>query len=244
MTENAHKNDAPEPSQSGFAAIATRLQRAILDGKYPYQTKLPPERELAEFFAASRGTIRSALRQLEDLGLLARRVGSGTFVIYKTNEILSESGDERNENIVESISPLELIESRLAMEPRMAQLAVLNATAQDLNRMRTIVEQLEKCAEDSDSFSRNDEDFHLFLAAATHNRLIYWLYKKLNEVRAQAQWNTVKGRILKRKNIEDYNQEHRALYEALVNRNAESARNIMIQHLEHARQDLERIHAN
>lgn len=235
------QNDMPTPSQTGSNAIASRLREAILQGKYPYQTKLPPERELADFFSASRGTVRSALHQLEDMGLLARRVGSGTFVTYKPkeeqpNEELDPTGD-----IVESISPLELIEARLAIEPHMVQLAVLNATARDLDRMRGIVERLETCESDSERFSREDEAFHLCLASASHNRLIVWLYNRLNDVRSHAQWSGVKRSVLKKQNINTYNREHRALYEALLNRDMASARAVISQHLEHARQDLLRV---
>ena len=196
--ENEKMSDAPAPPQTGSTAIATRLKRAILDGRYPYETKLPPERDLAEFFSASRGTVRAALRRLEDNGMLDRRVGSGTFVIYKPEEQRPEVSDSVSEDIVETTSPLELIESRLAIEPSMLRLAVMNATTRDLERMRSIVEELETCGDDPNRFSTADEAFHLCLAAASHNRLIYWLYKQLNEVRAHAQWSVVKRSILKK----------------------------------------------
>ena len=186
MTERDNVTDTPTPPQTGSVAIAMRLKRAIHDGRYPYETKLPSERDLAEFFAASRGTVRAALRQLEDMGLLARRVGSGTFVVYKPAAERSDLPEFVDEDIVERTSPLELIESRIAIEPHMVKLAVLNATARDLEKMREVVEELETCDDDSERFSRGDEAFHLCLAAASHNKLINWLYEQLNEVRAHA----------------------------------------------------------
>lgn len=226
---------APEPAQTGSASIAARLREAILNGEYPYQTRLPAERELAEFYSASRGTIRVALQQLEEMGLLARRVGSGTFVIYNS---VVDTPEKTERDIAEFTSPLELIESRLAIEPRMVKLAVLNASNRDLEDIRDALERLENCSNDRDGFSRADEDFHLALAAASHNRLIYWLYCRLNEVRSHAQWDGMKNSIINPQVIVDYNAQHRALYSALVNRDIDKAQRLIVDHLEVARQHL------
>lgn len=235
MAESAKTLDAPEAVQSGSASIAARLRRAILEGEYPYQTRLPAERELAEFFSASRGTIRAALNQLEEMGLLARRVGSGTFVIYRadSNMVDTDGGD-----IAEITSPLELIEARLAIEPHMVKLAALNASNRDLEQLQSILGNLEDCHDDREEFSRADEQFHLSLASASHNRLIYWFYKKLSDVRTHAQWGGMKKLIVNPDTIKTYNSQHRALYTALVHRDLESAEKIMIEHLEKARMDL------
>ncbi len=235
MTEN---RPAPEPPKTGSAAIVTRLRQAILDGKYPYQSKLPPERELARFFGMSRGTVRTALRKLEELGLLDRRIGSGTFVVHKTDSHAAPQVDQEGTEIAETTSPLELIEGRLAIEPHMAQLAVLNATIRDLEGIRAVLEDLEASAGDSERFSRHDERFHLAIAAASHNRLIHWLYRKLNSVRSHAAWGAMKRSVLTADNIDIYNREHRRVYQALLDRNAESARAAITSHLDHARRDL------
>ena len=73
----------PATVTGGSAAIAARLQQAILDGTYAYGARLPAERELASHFGASRSTVREALRRLEERRLLTRRIGSGTFVNYR-----------------------------------------------------------------------------------------------------------------------------------------------------------------
>ncbi|MBT4085477.1 MAG: FadR family transcriptional regulator [Alphaproteobacteria bacterium] len=235
MAKMVQGMDTPEAIQSGSANIAARLRRAILEGEYSYQTKLPAERELAEFFSASRGTIRAALNQLEEMGLLARRVGSGTFVIYKA---YSELLDGEGRDIAEITSPLELIEARLAIEPHMIKLAALNASNRDLDQLRKFLENLEDCQNDRESFSSADEQFHLGLASASHNRLIYWFYKKLSDVRSHAQWGGMKKLIVNPDNIKAYNTQHRALFNALENRDMERAEKLMIAHLEKARLDL------
>lgn len=66
--------------KTAAAACADAVRGAILGGKLAPGERLPPERELAESFGASRVTVRSALAQLEASGLLSVRQGSGYVV--------------------------------------------------------------------------------------------------------------------------------------------------------------------
>ena len=52
----------------------------LAGGRYRQGDRLPPENEVATMLGISRGTLRSALRRLEDRGEIVRRQGSGTFV--------------------------------------------------------------------------------------------------------------------------------------------------------------------
>ena len=62
--------------------ILSRLKRAIETGIYAHGDQLPAERQLAVTFGAARSTIRKVLAQLEQMKLVTRRAGSGTFVNY------------------------------------------------------------------------------------------------------------------------------------------------------------------
>jgi len=222
--------DLPSAVSVGSAAIAARLRQAILEGRYADGERLPAERELAQHFDASRSTVREALRRLEETNLVSRRVGSGTFVTYRT------AFDSNN--IAEVTSPVELIDVRLAIEPQMARLVVSHATARDLERMGEALRQVEAANRDSEAFSRADEQFHLALAESTRNPLMVWLYRQINDVRCHAQWDAMKDKILISERIDEYNRQHRALYDALCSRDADAAVRIVTEHLEKARRDL------
>jgi DNA-binding FadR family transcriptional regulator len=221
---------APLAPAGGSAHIAAQLRRAILQGEYSYGERLQAERQLADHFNASRSTVREALRQLADMHLVTRRVGSGTFVSYRHHF--------DDDNIAEVTSPLELIEVRLAIEPHLARLAVANASARDLDRMAEALRKVESCGRDRELFSRSDEQFHLAFSECTRNPLMVWLYRHINDVRGHKQWAAMKDKILSGDRINHYNQEHRALYEAVRSRDLEGAVRIITQHLETARRDL------
>ncbi len=226
----AGREPLPDVVTKGSAAIATTLQKAILKGAYAYGERLPPERDLAKHYDTSRSTVREALRRLEDLKLVTRRIGSGTYVNYHRTP--------DGHVMATRTSPIELIEVRLGIEPQMARLAALHATIEDLGRLEAAIMELGKAGEDRDAFSNADEQFHLRLAECTRNPLMIWLYRHINDIRGHAAWNRMKEKILTPERIAAYNEHHRRIFEAISNRDAESAASIVREHIERAHQDL------
>jgi DNA-binding FadR family transcriptional regulator len=214
----------------GSAWITAQLRQAIMEGGYAHGEKLPAERQLASAYRASRTTIRTALDQLETERLVSRRVGAGTFVNFRPQ------GD--TEDIAELTSPLELIEVRLGIEPNMVRLAVLNATARDIERLAAAMARMEPSSGDSESFTLWDEEFHQLIAEATRNPLMVWVYRQINAVRTHSQWNAMKDKVLTPGRIAEYNQQHTALYEAIRTRDIEAAVAIVTNHLHYARRQL------
>lgn len=219
------------PSVRGAPGVVAHLRKAILDGLYLYGDRLPAERQLARAFGCSRSTVREALRVLEQAGLIARRVGSGTFVAYRP-------GASAEDDVSEITSPVELIEVRLALEPRMVRLVAVNATARDLERLDEALARLEDSGADADHFTQWDRRFHQLLAEATHNPLMSALYRQINHVRGHGQWSAMKDKILSAERIADYNRQHRTLTRALHVRDGEAAQRIITRHLRDARRDL------
>src|SRR5713101_5118674 len=71
-----------------YEKVAQQIQRLIRDGLLKPGDMLPPERELAEMFQASRSSLRDAIRALELMGLVAARQGEGTVVRDPSAEAL------------------------------------------------------------------------------------------------------------------------------------------------------------
>jgi DNA-binding GntR family transcriptional regulator len=59
-----------------YAEIARELTEAIASGQYPVGTVLPTELELRDHYRTSRHTVRAALHELQQLGLVSRRGNS------------------------------------------------------------------------------------------------------------------------------------------------------------------------
>jgi len=211
------------------ADIAGALRKQITSARLATNDRLPPERTLAEQFDVARGTVREALKRLEETGFVERRPGSGTYVTY------SESNETRS--IAETTRPLELIDARFAVEPHMVRLAVLHATEFDIAKTEAHLQAME-AGGDATSFADADDRFHLALARCTQNSLIIWMMERMHEVRSHAQWARMRTITLEPRIIALYNRQHRGIVDAIRARNAEAAGQLMKEHLESARRSL------
>ncbi len=212
-------------------SIAAALERRIVDGGLTVGQRLPTERELAATFSTSRGTVREALRSLETQGLVARRVGSGTFVAFEP-----DAGED--DDVAEITSPLELAEVRAAIEPHIVRLAVRNATARDIAALERETREMATAIYDPARFSKHDERFHLGLARATRNPLMIEICRRVNHVRTHDQWSTIRDKILTPERIAEYNTQHEALLAALARRDTARAIEIITDHVDFVRSDL------
>lgn len=211
------------------SAIARAIAAAIRGGTHRPGDRLPAERDLATQFGGARGTIRAALDRLERQGLIARRVGSGTFV----TEAANPGGD-----VADLTSPQELLEARRAVEPQLVRLAVRKATPRDLALLDEALASLEACGDDIDKFGAGDLLFHERLAAATHNPLMQALFRQVNRVRGHQHWRDIQHKTLTRARIDEYHRQHRALLAAIAARDADLAERLAGGHLDEAERDM------
>lgn len=72
-------NRDDEPVGPKYRAIFESLKESILAGEYGHGARLPSETDLVRRFGVSRMTIVKAIKELQNLGLVVRRVGSGTY---------------------------------------------------------------------------------------------------------------------------------------------------------------------
>lgn len=78
--------DSSSPDDPKYRMIADSLRASVLAGEYKTGSRLPSETELVRRFGVSRMTIVKAVKELQQMGLVTRRVGSGTYVSALTNQ--------------------------------------------------------------------------------------------------------------------------------------------------------------
>lgn len=71
---------------SRYLQLSRHIANAINEGRLEKGFQLPPERELAEMGNISRVTVRKAVRELVDAGLVEQRRGAGSFVLGATTK--------------------------------------------------------------------------------------------------------------------------------------------------------------
>lgn len=158
-----------------FQDVVEQIQEAIISGKLKKGDQLPAERDLKERFNISRGTLREALRVLEQKGLIEIRTGvaGGSIVKGASTEQVSESLGLLIR--YKKVSLDNLAEFRERIEGDVAALAAERATADDISRLEKLLAEasahLEKGEPHWDSFIRTDELIHLALTEITRNPL-------------------------------------------------------------------------
>ncbi len=155
--------------------IVDQIRMLVREGRLRPGDRLPSERELCERFAVSRVTIREALRMLEASGLVEVRVGArgGAFVTTPTSERVGAGLAD-----LLSLSPLtasNVTEARMVIELGLIPLAVERATDTDLRELRELCEAGRRALDAGTYSMAMSAEFHVRLAAATHNPAIEML---------------------------------------------------------------------
>ena len=92
MTEPAMTQRTSERARHKRHQVLASLKNTIESGDIPSGSFLPGENELAREFSVSRGTIRSALSELEDQKLIEKRSGIGSLVTFDGHQIETADG--------------------------------------------------------------------------------------------------------------------------------------------------------
>jgi DNA-binding FadR family transcriptional regulator len=156
-----------------FQNVVDQIQEAILDGRLKNGETLPSERELKEMFNISRGTLREALRVLEQKGLIEIRLGvSGGSVVKEVNtEQISESLGLLIRS--QKVSLNHLAEFREDVEGIVAAHAAERRTEKDIIRLKELLADAHGCVAEGSSqrnaFIEIDKRIHMTMAEITKN---------------------------------------------------------------------------
>jgi GntR family transcriptional regulator, transcriptional repressor for pyruvate dehydrogenase complex len=213
------------PSEAKSEDLTTRLladfRALIASGEIKPGSRLPPERELAKRFGASRSSLRPVIKMLENVGVLSQRVGDGTYLNSDATGVLSVPLNFLI--LLDGISLIELFEARLMLEPELAARAAHSASGEDLESMRRTFAAFKENPVNADI------DFHMAICRATRNRICMRMFEAIH--RAFAQGMVLTSRLAPERAL-DF---HRSIYSAVHLRNAEEARKLMTEHLLHAK---------
>lgn len=131
---------------------------------------------------------------------------------------------------------IELLTARRPVEIEVAKLAAENATKEDIDKLRHIVEEQEDLARKGKSVSHLDTEFHLLLAKASGNQILEAIVGLLRKKQEDAN----EFEVIRRKTGHIYNTEHRKIFEAIEQRDADMAKLTMRRHLDNLMQSVEK----
>ena len=208
-------------------AIVRQIEKRIFEGQLKSGQMLPPENELMKQFGVGRNTVREALRILEASGLIKVKQGSrgGPVITRLTNEFVSDFLMKAMR--LRGVSPDQLSEFRLAIEPSMAELvaAKKNIKPELISQMENNILKVKKLYQEGKVTAYGNMDFHVLIASATENPMFVVLIRTL-----RVSFNLISPpqNKIQSKTIE----YHEKILGAIKKRDPVEAREQMYQHME------------
>ncbi len=208
--------------------IEDALMEYISQDDMKLGTKLPNELNLAEKFGVGRSTIREAVKSLSTKGVLEVRRGSGTYVIAKNFTEDDPLGLSKLEDKYKLA--LELLDVRLMLEPEIAAKAAEYASQEQIEAMKSIANEVEELYIAGKDHMKKDIELHKVIAQSSQNRVVEMLVPIINSA------ITTFVNLTYRKLRDETISSHRAIIEAIENRDSTGAKCAMIMHLNYNRQ--------
>lgn len=209
--------------------LTTQVLALVQSEKLRPGDRLPSVKELADRFSVATPTMREALRLLEMAGNLDIRHGSGIYVRQPETRMMVTNPYARQ---VDTQTILNLLQARLLIEPPVAELAAVHASAKDLDGLDALLADTSQYLGGQESADAvlgvANMRFHRGIADSANNSVLADVVFSLTEVHIKEQMAVLD---LYNNRVRDHEQ-HRLILGALMNRDAREARRLMFEHID------------
>jgi len=225
---------------SMWMPFAQELTVRIVTGRYPAGSLIPTETQLGQEFDVSRTVVREGTKVLADKGLLISRRGLGTRVLDRSEwrtfdpDVLSVRLEHGDRDVVLR----EVLVLRRSIEPELAARTAELAAQEDLDALGELIERSRAEQRNPKAFRLLDAEFHARVAELGQNSLLRDVIKILEQPIAIQRELT--GQI-PGAGSKVPQQQHEAVYRCIAHRDAEGARQSMLEHIKWAEERLDRV---
>ena len=214
--------------------IANQIKRLIIDGKLKPGDQLPPERELIKQLGVSRPSLREALNALAAMGFLDVRQAKRTFVKSVTSKLIEDPLSLLIKADDQKI--FDLIEVRKAIETWAAYHAAQKASREDIKQLDTIIGEMKRAFEEGRSWEKQDADFHLAIAQATHNTIHMHIMSGIYDLLRESVGRVFRDRVKIKKLLD----QHYRIFNAIKNHSPDKARERTLEHLNYVESEVKK----
>ncbi|MFI1932181.1 FadR/GntR family transcriptional regulator [Streptomyces sp. NPDC020330] len=212
----------PVRAGNGFEEALEQVLQLLRLGLVPPGERLPPERELSQHLKISRVTLREVLKVLQDQNMVESRRGryGGTFVLPRT--AAPDGGELRRRVAAADVE--DTLRFREVLETGAAGLCAEGLPADGGARLRSALDATRGAR--LEDYRRQDTLLHLTLAELSGSRTLAAQYAAV-----RATLNELLDCIpLLVRNLEHSQRQHAAVVEAVLDRDADAAREMMREH--------------
>ncbi|UWR22875.1 FadR/GntR family transcriptional regulator [Sulfitobacter sp. S190] len=220
------------------SAVIRQIEELILRGILRPGERLPSERELSERLGVSRPSLRDAIASLQDAGLLASRAGAGVYVADVLGSAFSPAlialFARHDEAVIDYLS------FRRDMEGLAAERAARLGSDTDLAVINAIFAKMETAhdTQSAEDEATLDAQFHMSIIEASHNVVMLHMMRSMFDLLRGGVFYNRQVMFKQRTTRAALLDQHRAIRDALVNRDATAARAAVESHLSYVERSL------
>ena len=219
-----------------------RLGEAVVAGRYPPGSSIPPEPMLCEELGVSRTVVREAIKSLVAKGLVVTGPKVGTRVLpeehwnwFDPDVVVWHSKIGLTREFLRDLQEL-----RRVVEPAAVRLAAERATAQDIAEIETAYHGMKAAIEQGGDYVTSDLRFHQGLLRACHNRMLVQMSKALGALlRTSFEISTSRP-----DGPATSLPLHRAVLDAVIAKSPQRAEKAILVLIDGARDDIEQVLAS
>ncbi|MBZ4021311.1 GntR family transcriptional regulator [Rhodobacter sp. TJ_12] len=219
-------------SEKLASAVVRQIENLILQGVLRPGERLPSERELSERLAVSRPSLREAVAELQDAGLLTTRAGSGIFVAEVLGHAFSPALIElfaRNDQAV-----FDYLAFRRDLEGMAAERAARLGSDTDLKVIDTLFARMEAVHSKRNPAdeARLDAQFHMAIVEAGHNIIMLHMMRSMFDLLAEGVFYNRQIMFRNRSTRDALLEQHRGINAAIQARDGAAARAAVAAHMD------------
>ncbi len=215
------------------------LGRAIISGRYPPGSTIPPEPLLCDELGVSRTVVREAVKSLIAKGLVTAGPKVGTRVLpadqwnwFDPDVVVWQSRAGLTREFLRDLQEL-----RRVVEPAAVRMAAERATPEDIAGIEAAYEGMRKAVEEGGDYVTHDLAFHQGLLRACRNRMMVQMSKALSALLRTSFEVSTSRKDGPRSSL----PLHRAVLDAVIARDPSRAEKAIQVLIDGAREDIEEV---
>ncbi|MEQ8902138.1 MAG: FCD domain-containing protein [Roseovarius sp.] len=219
-------------------AVTRQIEKLILRGILRPGERLPAERELADKLGVSRPSLREAIADLQDKGLLTTRAGAGIYVADVLGSAFSDALIRLFADHDEAV--FDYIGFRRDLEGLAACRAARLASDTDLQVIQTIMDKMEAAHKKTNPAdeARLDAEFHMAIIEASHNVIMLHMMRSMFQLLREGVFYNRQVMFKQRTTRGALLDQHRAINVAIQARDPDAARAAINAHLNYVEKAL------
>jgi GntR family transcriptional repressor for pyruvate dehydrogenase complex len=234
--QDGARTDAYRP---GYEVVAEQILQLIAESRLQPGDRMPTEHELASHVGTSRTVVREAIKILSAIGRVNVQKGRGLYVADDEGMLGSSRwGSFFLPTDLDHVYML--FEFRRVQETAASRLAATRATPAELRTIESAAQLCEQghLTEQAALFDRGDDEFHLGIAAASHNPFLVTAVREARRLQRQSSTIGMHGAI--GSHASEAITEHAVIYQAIRDGDAQAAAEAAGVHLDNTLEDYRR----